>query len=55
MLIPEARPVALDDDPAAITAVSSDRRLRNSVKAAGAVGIGAGELLRRLVDSEDPG
>lgn len=49
------RLIRADDDPAAITAVSSDRRLRNSVKAAGAVGIGAGELLRRLVDSEDPG
>jgi predicted RNA-binding protein with PIN domain len=37
-----------DDDPGAIVVVTSDRRLRNSVKAAGAASIGAGELLRRL-------
>ena len=43
------------DDPASITAVSSDRRLRNSIKAAGAVGIGAGELLDRMGASENPG
>lgn len=48
------RMIRADDDPASITAVSSDRRLRNSVKAAGAAGIGAGELLRRLAASEKP-
>jgi RNA methyltransferase, TrmH family len=37
-----------DDDPGAIVVVTSDRRLRNSAKAAGAASIGAGELLRRL-------
>jgi predicted RNA-binding protein with PIN domain len=37
-----------EDDPGAIVVVTSDRRLRNSVKAAGAASIGAGELLRRL-------
>ncbi|MEZ5060567.1 MAG: NYN domain-containing protein [Solirubrobacterales bacterium] len=47
-----ARMIRADPDPGAITAVSSDRRLRNSVKAAGAAGIGAGELLRRLEASE---
>jgi predicted RNA-binding protein with PIN domain len=35
-------------DPASIVVVTSDRRLRNSVKAAGAKSIPAGELLRRL-------
>ena len=49
------RLIRADDDPASITAASSDRRLRNSVKAAGAAGIGAGELLCRLVESENPG
>lgn len=37
-----------DGDPGAIVVATSDRRLRNSVKAAGAASIGAGELLRRL-------
>jgi len=49
------RLIRADDEPASITAASSDRRLRNSVKAAGASGIGAGELLRRLVESEGGG
>lgn len=48
------RLIRADDDPAAITVVSSDRRLRNSVKAAGAIGIGAGELLDRMNASEVP-
>jgi predicted RNA-binding protein with PIN domain len=39
-------------EPGAIVAASSDRRLRNSVKAAGAAGIGASDLLGRLSDSE---
>ena len=46
------RLIRADDDPASICAVSSDRRLRNSVKAAGALGISSGELLRRLEESE---
>ena len=41
-----------DHDPDRIIAASSDRRLRNSIKAAGAASIGAGELLRRLEVSE---
>ncbi len=48
------RMIRADGDPASLTAVSSDRRLRNSVRAAGAAGIGAGELLRRLAASEGP-
>lgn len=47
------RIIRADDHPASITAVSSDRRLRNSVKAAGAAGIGAGDLLRRLSAGEE--
>lgn len=46
------RMIRADERPERITAASSDRRLRNSVKAAGASGIGAGELLRRLERSE---
>ena len=46
------RMIRADEEPGAITAVSSDRRLRNSVKAAGAAGVGAGELLARLTASE---
>jgi predicted RNA-binding protein with PIN domain len=46
------RMIRADERPERITAASSDRRLRNSVKAAGAGGIGAGELLRRLERSE---
>jgi predicted RNA-binding protein with PIN domain len=46
------RMIRADESPGRITAASSDRRLRNSVKAAGAEGIGAGELLRRLERSE---
>lgn len=46
------RMIRADPDPAAITAVSSDRRLRNSIKAAGAIGIGAGEFLGMLERSE---
>jgi len=37
-----------DREPATIVVATSDRRLRNSVKAAGAVSIPAGDLLRRL-------
>jgi len=47
------RMIRADPEPGSIVAASSDRRLRNSIKAAGAQGIGAGELLRRLADSED--
>jgi predicted RNA-binding protein with PIN domain len=46
------RMIRADERPERITAASSDRRLRNSVKAAGAAGIGAGEFLRRLERSE---
>lgn len=46
------RMIRADPDPAAICAVSSDRRLRNAVKAAGASSVGAGEMLRRLEQSE---
>jgi len=55
------RMIRSDPDPASIVAVSSDRRLRAAVKAAGATGIGAGELLRALAEWEsapeagDPG
>ena len=45
------RLIRADPDPAAIVAVSSDRRLRASVKAAGARSIGAGELLDRMRES----
>ncbi len=41
-----------DPDPAGIVVVTSDRRLRNSVKAAGASSIGSSELLRRLESFE---
>lgn len=37
-----------DSDPASIDVITSDRRLRNSIKAAGARSRPAGELLRRL-------
>jgi predicted RNA-binding protein with PIN domain len=37
-----------DADPGSIVVATSDRRLRNSVKAAGSRSISAGELLRRL-------
>ncbi len=37
-----------DPDPGSVVVVTSDRRLRNSVKAAGASSVPAGELLRRL-------
>lgn len=49
------RLIRADGNPASITAVSSDRRLRNGVKAAGASGVGSAELLRRLSDSEERG
>jgi predicted RNA-binding protein with PIN domain len=49
------RMIRADAHPERITAASSDRRLRNSIKAAGATGIGAGELLRRLERSEAEG
>jgi hypothetical protein len=35
-------------EPGRVAVVSSDRRLQNSVRAAGGVGIGAGEFLRSL-------
>jgi RNA methyltransferase, TrmH family len=41
-----------DTDPGSIVVATSDRRLRNSVKAAGAESIGAGEMLRRLEATE---
>jgi predicted RNA-binding protein with PIN domain len=41
-----------DGEPATVVVVSSDRRLRNSVKAAGASSVGAGDLLRRLESCE---
>jgi predicted RNA-binding protein with PIN domain len=47
-----------DPDPAGIVVATSDRRLRNAVKAAGSSSIGSGELLRRLEAFEargDPG
>ncbi len=37
-----------DHEPGSIVVVTSDRRLRNSVKAVGASSIPAGDLLRRL-------
>jgi RNA methyltransferase, TrmH family len=37
-----------DADPGSIVVATSDRRLRNSAKAAGSRSISAGELLRRL-------
>lgn len=37
-----------DDDAGAVVVATSDRRLRNAVKAAGAHSVPAGELLRRL-------
>lgn len=46
------RIIRADDSPETILAVSSDRRLRNAIKAAGASSISAGELLARLEDSE---
>ncbi len=46
------RMIRADPEPAAIAAVSSDRRLANSVKAAGARSLSAGELLRWLEASE---
>lgn len=46
------RMVRDDDSPESLTAVSSDRRLRASIKAAGAASVPAGELLRRLGESE---
>lgn len=49
------RMIRADPDPGSILAASSDRRLRSSIKAAGAASIGAGELLRRLGGSEGEG
>ncbi|MBA2521943.1 MAG: NYN domain-containing protein [Solirubrobacterales bacterium] len=46
------RIIRADADPSRISAVTSDRRLRNSIKAAGARGLSAGDLLRRLEASE---
>ncbi len=46
------RMVRDDDSPESLTTVSSDRRLRASIKAAGAASVPAGELLRRLGESE---
>jgi len=47
------RMIRADGEPGSITAVTSDRRLRASIKAAGAASVPAGELLRRLAGSED--
>lgn len=41
-----------DPEPATVVVVSSDRRLRNSVKAAGASSVGSSDLLRRLESFE---
>jgi len=49
------RMIRADPDPASLVAVSSDRRLRAAIKAAGARSVGAGELLRLLAAAEDPG
>lgn len=47
--------VRADPDPGRIVVATSDRRLRNMVKAAGASSIGAGELLRtRLAPRKPP-
>jgi predicted RNA-binding protein with PIN domain len=47
------RRIRADEDPGGIVAATSDRRLRASVKAAGATSVSAGELLRRLESSEE--
>lgn len=47
------RRIGADPDPGSIVAVTSDRRLRARIKAAGASSVSAGELLRRLESSED--
>jgi len=47
------RRIRADADPAAMVAATSDRRLRASVKAAGASSVSAGELLRRIERSEE--
>ena len=47
------RRIRADDDPGALVAATSDRRLRAAVKAAGATSVSAGELLRRLEGSEE--
>jgi predicted RNA-binding protein with PIN domain len=47
------RRIRADDDPSALVAATSDRRLRAAVKAAGATSVSAGELLRRLEGSEE--
>jgi RNA methyltransferase, TrmH family len=41
-----------DSDPGSVVVATSDRRLRNSVKAAGATSVPAGELLRRIAAFE---
>ena len=46
------RRIGADPDPASILAITSDRRLRARIKAAGATSAPAGELLRRLERSE---
>ena len=46
------RMIRADASPETIVAASSDRRLRNSIKAAGAVSVSAGELLDRVEASE---
>ncbi len=40
--------IRADPDPGSIVVATSDRRLRNSVKAAGAASVPAGDVLRRL-------
>ena len=47
------RRISADAEPATIVAVTSDRRLRARIKAAGASSVPAGDLLRRLERSED--
>ena len=47
------RRISADTEPATIVAVTSDRRLRARIKAAGASSVPAGDLLRRLERAED--
>jgi len=45
------RLIRADPEPATIVAVSSDRRLRASVKAAGATSVPSGDLIARLANA----
>lgn len=49
------RMLRADPDPGSVVAATSDRRLRSSIKAAGAASISAGDLLRRLGEGEGEG